>query len=191
MRFVAKYKRYTIVFQREIVEHYATGQSREIQPYLGCSFDLYGSMTQNEVEVARRTFENYGLPVEVDMITLIDPLVRFSVFDTDVFAAQHNLDADKKAELEGFLLSRDEYGSDYVMVEAVRLLAPWPTYDAFRGVRGLPTAQAIAKKVEEDGFDVDAAIAYERENANRTDVLDALEGLSAQVPATEEDLVEA
>lgn len=190
MRFVAKYKRYTVVFQREIVEHYATGQSRELQPYLGCEFDLYGSMTPHEVSVARDTFENYGLPTEVDNVTLIDPLYRFSVFDTVMFAKQKGLDDAKRLELEEFLLSRDEYGSDYVMVEELRLVPPWPTYDKFRGVRGLPTAQGIARKVEEDGYDALEVVAYERQNANRQDVIDALESLGAPAPADEE-LIEA
>lgn len=179
MRFVSKYKRYTVVFQREIVEHYATGQSRELQPYLGCAFDLYGSMTPHEVVVARTAFSNYGLPTEVDNVTLIDPLYRFSVFDTELFAKEHGLDDAKREEMEAFLLSRPEYGGDYIMVEEPRLAPPWPTYDDFRGVRGLPTAAAIAKKVSEDGFNVDDVIAYERQNANRSDVITELENIGA------------
>lgn len=192
MRFIAKYKRYVIVFQREIVEHFATGESHEIKPYLGCEFDLFGSMRPHEVEAARKQFSNYGLPTEVDGMTLIDPLYRFSVFDTELYAKEKNLDAAKQRELEEFLLGRHELGSDYILVEDPVLAPPWPTYDDFRGVRGLPTAAAIAKKVAEDGYPVDDVIAYERQNANRSDVITELEAVGAPViTVSEEEFVQA
>jgi hypothetical protein len=190
LRFIAKYGRYQINFQTELVEHYATGESRELRPLLHCEFDRHSSMKQHEVKVARETFVNQGLPTEVDGMTSIDPLLRFSVFDTEVFQVQHNLDDTRREELEQFLLNAPDYGIDFIMVEDPKLAPPWPTYDDFRGVRGLPTPQAIAKKVEEDGYLVDDVIAYERQNANRLDVIDALESIGAP-PTPDETLVEA
>lgn len=191
MRFISKYKRYVIWFQREKLEHYATGESRELQPGIVCEFDLYGSMTPWEIVAARETFTNYGLPTEVDMVTHIDALTRVSVFDSEICQQRQGFSDEKRLEMEAFLLGRPEYGVDFVMVEEPRLSAPWPTYDDFRGVRGLPTAQAIAKKVEEDGFAVADVVAYERQNANRTDVIDALESIGAVPVASDEELVEA
>jgi hypothetical protein len=191
LRFVSKYKRYVVWFQREIVEHFATGQSREIQPGLVCEFDLYGSMFPHEITAAREHFTNYGLPVEVDMVTHIDPLTRFSIFDTQMYQARVNLTDEKREELEEFLLTRPEYGTDYIMVMEPRVPAPWPNYDSFRGVKGLATPYAIAKKVQEDGYEADLVIAYERQNANRLDVIAALEHVGAPVVEPDESLIEA
>jgi len=192
VRFVAKYKKYNVIFQREIVEHYATGEQRTLQPYIDCQFDLYGSMLPHEIEAAREQFINYGLPVEVDGVTTIDPLYRFSVFDSVECQRLQGFDDAKRVELEQFLLNRPECGVDYILVEAPRLAPPWPTYDSFRGVRGLPTAEAIAKRVQEDGYEVAEVHAYERQNQNRQEVLDALEALLLEEPAGEqEELIEA
>ena len=142
MRFVAKYKKYNVIFQREIVEHYATGEQRTLQPYIDCQFDLYGSMLPHEIEAARAQFINYGLPVEVDGVTTVDPLYRFSVFDS---------------------------------VECQRL-------------QGFDDA----KRVQEDGYEVAEVHAYERQNQNRQEVLDALEALLLEEPVDdEEELIEA
>jgi hypothetical protein len=43
-----------------------------------------------------------------------------------------------------------------------KLPAPYPGYDKFKG-----GAKALAEKLVEDGYDLDAAVAYERENKNR------------------------
>lgn len=190
MRFIAKYKRYQVIFQREIIEHFATGQEHEIQPALICEFDLYGSMRPHEITAARETFINYGLPTEVDMVTQIDPLTRFSVFDTELFQQQKRITDEKRIEMEQFLLSLPEYGTDFILVEEPKLAPPWPNYDSFRGVRGAPTPIAIARKVEEDGFDALEVVAYERQNANRQEVIDALEAIGA-TPVTDETLIEA
>ena len=59
-------------------------------------------------------------------------------------------------------------------------------------MRGLPTAEAIAKRVQEDGYEVAEVHAYERQNQNRQEVLDALEALLLEEPAGEqEELIEA
>lgn len=188
MRLVSKYGRYQINFQIDKIEHYATGESREIQPMLNCEFDLFGSMKPHEIAAARERFINYGLPTEVDGVTTIDPLYRFSVFDTLLFQQAKGISDEKREQLEAFLLGRPECGIDYILVEEPQLVAPWPTYGTFRGVRGLPTAQAIAKKVEEDGYDAVEVIAYERQNANRADVIEALEAIGAK-PVEDESVV--
>lgn len=191
MRFISKFKKYQINFQTDIIEHFATGESRELRPLLNCEFDLYGSMLPHEVEAARGQFMNFGLPTEVDGVTLIDPMVRWSVFDTVQFQEAKGLDDETRERLEQFLLGRHELGADYIMVPTPVLAPPWPTYDTFRGVRGLPTAEAIAKKVREDGYDVVDVLAYERQNANRQDVIDALEAVGTPIAVEDEELVQA
>lgn len=189
MRFVSKYKKYTVVFQREIIEHFGTGESHEIKPFVACQFDLYGSMRPYEIEAARKQFINHGLPTEIDGVTTIDPLTRFSVFDSVACQDTYGFDDETREKVEQFLLSRAEYGTDYIEVEEPRLAAPWPTYNDFRGVRGLPTPQAIVKKVVEDGYPIEDVIAFERQNLDRQEVLDALEAATQLDP--EEELIEA
>jgi hypothetical protein len=189
MRFVSKIRKYQICFQRDIIEHFATGESRVIQPLLNCEFDLFGSMRPYEIAAAREAFINRGLPLEADGITTIDPLYRFSVFDTEEFQKHHRLTDEKRVELEQFLLNNFAYGTYYIMVEEPRVPAPWPTYDTVRGVKGSPTALRIAEKVREDGFPVEDVIAYERQNQNRQDVIDALEALKVEEAVEDESVV--
>lgn len=191
MRFVAKYKRYNITFQNELVEHFATGESRELKSYIDCQFDLYGSMLPYEIDAARKTFVNNGLPTEVDGVTIIDPLYRFSVFDTEIFQRQRGVSDEVRERMEQFLLARPELGTDFIRVEEPRFAPPWPTYDDFRGVRGLPTAAAIAKKVHEDGYEPAQVILYEKQNANRADVIEELEALGTAPAVPDDDLVSA
>lgn len=185
MRFVSKYKRYQINFQREVVQHFGTGESQEIQPLLNCEFDRYGSMHQWEIEAALKHWKINnadgfsGMPTEADEVTLVSPIPRLSVFDTDLFAASKGLDEEKKQKLEEFLLSRPEHGIDYILIEAPALVAPWPNYDKVKGDRAGSVAEKIARTVAENGFDVAYVVAYERSKKNRDDVIAAVEALAA------------
>lgn len=191
MRFVSKYKRYMINFQVEIVEHYATGQSREVQPLLNCEFDRWGSLHPWEVQAAlshwqvNREGGFQGLTVDEDEMTLERPEGRLSVFDTDQFAKSKGLSDERKRELEEFLLSRPEHGQDYIRIEAPALVPPWPNYDRVKGGPKGSTAVLIARKVQEDGYNIDSVLAYERQGKNRQDVIDAVEALRVPEPEDE------
>jgi hypothetical protein len=70
----------------------------------------------------------------------------------------------------------DEQG--YLRVEPKRLPAPWPAYDKLvpQGRRTVElVAEKIAATVAENGYDPAQVAAYERQNANRPEVLAALE----------------
>lgn len=196
-RYVAKYKRYSICYQRDIVEHYATGESRVLKPLLNCEFDLYGSMLPHEMEAARGRFINTGTMLEMDTVTTVDVAYRFSVFDSVAFAREKGLDDAELAKLDLWLQNKDPQranhaeGHDYIYVEAPVLAPPWPAYDTFRGVRGAPTGPRIAERVQEDGYDPAVVLEYERANANRQEVIDALEALLAPAPVDDEELVSA
>lgn len=192
MRFIAKYRAYSICWKRDITEHFATGESRLIQPLWNCQFTPFRSMFQWEVEAANSQFLNHGLMLELDGHTTIDALDRYSVFDTVEAQRAWSLTDVQRGELEEFLQANYQFGTAFIRVDAPVLAPPWPTYDSFRGVKGTPTAQRIAEKVLEDGYDVGAVLAYERQGANRTEVLDALEALQAPVVEAEnETLVSA
>ena len=81
-----------------------------------------------------------------------------------------------------------------LLVERPQLPAPWPAYDKLvaQGARTVEkVAQKIAEKVIEDGYDPALVVAYERENLNRPEVLDALAHLTAEPVAEGEELVSA
>lgn len=196
MRFVSKYANYSICYQLDKTEHFATGESRELQPLLNCQFRAHLSLNPWEMDAAKQRFLNRGTNVELDHVTQVDLAGRYSVFDTDQFSYENNLDDEKKADLEAFLLNElprhpaHAYGLDYIMVEAPKLAPPWPTYDDYKGVKGMPTGDRIAAKVVEDGYDVQQVLLYERTTHNRQNVIDALENIGKQaVDAVDSELV--
>lgn len=189
MRFVSKSSGYSICYKRDKTMHFATGESQEIQALWNCQFSPVG-IRSHEIAQARRQLQNYGMPVEEDRVTPVDPAYRYGIFDTREFQEQHaeeGFDDNERLLLEAFLIKKqDEY---YRLVEEIKVPIPWPNYDSFRGVKGTPTALRIAERVLEDGYDVAGVIAYERENANRPDVITELEAL--MVAPEVEILIEA
>jgi serine/threonine protein phosphatase PrpC len=73
-----------------------------------------------------------------------------------------------------------------------KLTAPWPKYDSLK-VQGQRTAEKVAEKIAETvlelGLDPASVIAYEQENLNRSEVVNALTALSPAVAEAEEELV--
>lgn len=192
MRFISKIRKYQIGFKADVTNHFATGESQVIQPLWNCEFDPFRSLNPWEVEAANARFVNTGLMLELDGHTTIDAMDRYSVFDTHDAQKHWGLTDAQRVELEEHLQNNLSHGVYYIRVDAPVLAPPWPTYDSFRGVKGTPTAQRIAEKVLEDGYDVGVVLAYERQGANRTEVLDALEALQAPVVEAEnETLVSA
>ena len=114
----------------------------------------------------------------------------------DSFAAQADYDwSDEDREfVERRIL---EVGDPNVMVvEEVALDAPYAKYDAHRKVQGKRTIEHVIADItqtfEVAGFDVEAAVAYEKQNGNDQRVIDALYGLVADEGAAEtEELVRA
>jgi hypothetical protein len=202
-RYVAKYKKYSINFQADVVEDYATGRSRTIIPLINLQFDVAGSLLPWEVEAALAHFKFDGLTTEMDEMTPISPLYRLSVFDSQQFVDANrglkvvddegNVKPLTVAMIDEFLDGREEAGTDYLRVDAPQMVAPWPAYPKLvAGGRGNTTASVVEKivaKVREDEYDPAEVIAYERQNLNRPDVIAALEELV--VAAVDEPVVVA
>lgn len=199
MRFISKFAGYTIGFQVEFVQYLQDGGGRTVQnvltPLLDCKFRLE-SLYPWEVEAAKGFVFNGGL-VEADEMTPVNPtgLDRVSVFDTDAFSRENNLDAETKAKLEQHLLSNAMHGIDFKVVDAPIVPKPWPSYDKIRGGGAKSTAEKIVEQVVELGFNtlegVEQIVAYEQANAARKDVIDALNGLVAVPEEEQEELVSA
>lgn len=106
-----------------------------------------------------------------------DPLNRMSSYDTDEEAVRLGWGDEQKAAVEK-LLDLGQHTGDYVRIERPRLPAPWPNYDELlpQGRRSAEmVASQIAETVKALGLNVDTVLAYERENRNRADVLEALQ----------------
>lgn len=205
MRFISKFRRYKLTARQEIKTALATGKDLVIQHGVICEFQE--GIRPHEKEFARKTFQFRGIPVEEDEMTQLDPIFgpdpRISVYDTEApgllrrWAQMEQIEKKPagsiKAEVEEFLLNYAQHGRDYVLVETVKVNAPYPRYDEQRKVHGQRRIEHAIKDIvatyETAGFDVDQAVAYERQEGNNEQVIAALEALKA--PDPEEQLVAA
>jgi hypothetical protein len=194
MRFISKYAKYMVQVRPQIVEAYATGQSKVIQPQLIAAFDV-ALVTGEERALARQHFSFNGFAQEQDLVTVVEPDARISAFDSRLAQAEHGWSDEEREAVEALLTKNAEYlPEDLIRIERERLSPPWPSYDQFSGTR-----QQLAQKIEEDGYDVVDVLAYERENQNRPEIVAALElaadlvaeglRLKEQMPDLEEELV--
>lgn len=103
------------------------------------------------------------------------PQYNFSLFDSEWLE-----DANDRKEAEEALLKNPDNGLWYVKVDALEVAPPWPNYTKIRAKKGLTVAETIASKCDEDGYSVEAVLAYEKAHANRPAVVDALEVLGAK-----------
>ena len=128
---------------------------------------------------------NRGSRLGDDMVTPVPNDDRIGTFDT------HQIDDPKlRARVEELMVAHADHGRDFLLVEQPKVGKPWPRYDELRaqGRRTIDlVVEQIVAKVREDGYTADDVLAYERQNLNRQEVLEALEEL-ARVP--EEDRVE-
>ena len=87
MRFISPSRGYTLQYQKPIVEHFATGEQRVIQPLINLTWNP-GDVIDNEREIGRRVFHAElmrGLPMNEDRVTHPDETYRLSCLDTDLF----------------------------------------------------------------------------------------------------------
>lgn len=199
MRFISKYAFYTIAFQTEFIQYLQDGQGRTVsntlQPMLDCKFSPALSLNPWELKAAEG-FRFRGTLVEADEMTPVTPVHNVSVFDTENFAQQNNLDVETRERLEKFLIDRPEHGIDYMVVYEPKLMAPWPAYDEIRGGGAKTTAEKVVEQVVALGFANDAetletVIAYERQNLARPEVIEALEPYLIVPEEKVEELVKA
>jgi len=147
-----------------------------------------GDVTDFEKDLGRKKLTFRGIPWNLDG-SPFDPTNRIASFDTASIE-----DKELRARVEKAMLENPECGrSDcYILVEKPKLEAPWPDYGNLvpKGKRTIEmVADKIANTVANTGIDPDSVILYERENENRPEVIEALEGLSD--PVDDEELVEA
>ena len=131
-----------------------------------CQFS-HGGLLAWEWDVALERFGLRGLAQGED------PRHRFSVYDTELEQRINGWTDDTRKDVEKRLI--DTSGADHILVEKPKLEAPWPTYDK------LKNAIDIAKVVRENGYEPHYVCNYERENLNRSDVIDAVSAIEYEV----------
>lgn len=105
---------------------------------------------------------------------------KFGVFDTAMHQQRYpdQIPSDeRRVEIEEALQARASHGLRFERVDKPKIPIPWPTYDEIVTAQGV-TLQKVASKIvdvaTDIGANVDMVIAYERENLNRQQVIDAL-----------------
>jgi hypothetical protein len=150
----------------------------KVHPAISVQFHPQGAAPDWAKEAVSK-LSNWGAGVGLNE----DPYTRVGTLDTDEEAKSQGWDAETKAFVEQALLNAPSNGTEYVVCSAPKTARPWDKYDEFVG------EDAVAKilyTVDLTGADARAVLRYEKENAAREDVIDALEQL---VEKNEEDVV--
>lgn len=207
MRFISKYRRYKISVREHVKMTLANGKDNVIQQGITCEFQ-HGGVYDTEKEIARRTFKIKGATQEEDEVTPVDPFTgpgsRLSTFDTEAphhlkeWAQIERLEGLKagqiRQEVEQFLLDYPARGQDYIVVIPEKIQAPWPKYDSLvvHGQRKIHhVVEKIVVAIGDLGVDPDHVVAYEQQNLNRPEVVDAVLALNTAEEEEAEPLVAA
>lgn len=184
MRFVAKYRNFTHGIRSETAMVLATGRVQVIEDEIIATFRP-ADVLEHEKEYVLKIFTFSGMPTEVDEVTPIDPGFRLSAYDSVEDAKLRGWDDDTREMVEQKLLESPSHGVDFVMVPALQIPIPWPSYDEIR------SPKRILALTRELGIDPEFVLRYERNNEARDDVIAALQAEAEPEPQPDDDLVEA
>jgi hypothetical protein len=190
VRAISHIRRYGIVIFSEINRN-VNGVIEEVRPLHVAEF-MPGDITSEELTWAERFFKPHGRTYEADEVTPSALLGRMSSYDTeapanleryaqiDDIAAGEPIPGHRGETWEQGTTKRlteerlrqrvNGLAGDFAIVEQAPLSPPWPTYDEFKGY-----PRDIIEKLIEDGHHLPEALAYERQNQNRADLVEDLE----------------
>lgn len=158
------------------IKRYENGEIKEIKQPVAAVFER----TPDVPEYARAALE--ALP---DFLKGVgkdeDPFSLCGIFDTRIAADREGWDDETLEFVEKALTAHA--GGSYIVVDKPKTPKPWPNYDKVVGEDEAETAFLLTRKIVEDGFDVRACRAYERENDKRELVLAAYDALVAEAEA--------
>jgi hypothetical protein len=187
MIFVSNYGRYRIVALHEGFDRLAGvglggGYTAEFRPDV---MNVHMNMLRSLAAEGRLKFN--GMARDASTNQDLDPAERCSSFDTATIP-----DAEMRKRVEDAMLANSDFGVAYWLYEESVSSAPWPAYDKLVP-QGRRTIEIVAEKVavmtQDMGLDPEGVAAYERDHANRPEVLAALEALTQQKQPAVEDLV--
>lgn len=120
------------------------------------------AITPEEESAALAAFNFSGIPEG------INPLTTLGVWDSVIFQRSHQLSDEQREAVEAKLREKGEQQNwqRFIIVEDAKVPKPWPTFDEDDPADIVMIAERINL--------VDAAIAYERENGQREEVLEGL-----------------
>lgn len=186
MRFISPSSKYRYVVIHDETSVDPSGYVRTVKPGYTCQWQM-GLLTPYEKQLAREKLVFRGVPMNMDG-TPYDPVNRASVFDTadiEDQALRHRVEK---------ILLVNQGNDSYILVEAPKVPAPWPTYDQLT-VMGNRTAIKVAKQNLEvaavTGVDIRQLIDYEKQNRNDERILAEYEKALEAPSEPVEDLVEA
>src|SRR4029453_19064472 len=120
-------------------------------------------------EQVKGRFDFPGLPEDRERGGEISPRLRVSIFDSDEAARLNQWTEEERDHVVRFLREHPLNGTVFAEVELPQLAKPWPRYDTTPSHEVLETARAI-------GVPFEQVAAYERENANREELLREIAG---------------
>lgn len=168
LRFVSPYTAFRLRVIAEDGVQLPNGLFNTTRPSFFAQF-RGGDFTDYEKALAYERFGQImrsGSRMEADMVTPASTDWRIGTFDTATIP-----DPDLRAEVEQRMLKKlDEPGMAqfFALAEKPKVAKPWPKYDEIK------SAKAIVDTVNALGLNREDVAAYERDNQNRKEVLEAL-----------------
>jgi hypothetical protein len=141
---------------------------------------IRGGVPQWAMPLAEKTFQLHLKPEGISADRWL------CYYDSDADQASRGWSDEERALIEAKL----DKDPRIIRIEAPKLTAPYPKYDLHRKTQGQRTVAHAIKDIlatyESAGFDVQQAIAYERQELNDPEVIAALAGLDAPAEVEEE-----
>jgi hypothetical protein len=156
--------------------YYENGVVKDVKPAVSVKFE-HAANVPEYAKAALAAMPDFWKGVGEDE----DPYSLCGIFDTRLAAEREGWDDETLAEVEAALARVS--GGSFIIAEKPPVAKPWPNYDRVRGEDDAETAYLLTRKIAEDGFDPRAVREYERENARRPLVLEALDVLVAEAEA--------
>ena len=165
-RFVSKYGNYLHIIVPEKASMNFDGVPIVTKKGLHAQFSQEYT-TREDIELAVKTFTFAGLPEERGTEQELHPRFRISSFESLTAQELYGWTDEERLLVEETLRNSHENGREFVEVLPEPAGKPWPTYDETPAHEVHSVALATGT--------VDLALAYERENLNRQDVIVDLE----------------
>ena len=124
-------------------------------------------LTEHEIQIAIKDMVHKGLPQDRDTEELFSPRSRISGFDSFRAQDENNWTDEERELVEETLRKSHHFGTDHIELIPEPAVRPWPTFDTDDPELIVAIARATGQ--------VEAALAYERENQSRTDLIESLE----------------
>jgi len=89
-------------------------------------------LLQSDIDAGLSQWRSFpGLPLEEDGVTVANPVEngRIGVWDSVAWQAENSLTDDDRDAAEKLLLNSAHYGIEFIAVEEVKAVKPWPSYD--------------------------------------------------------------